>query len=113
MPISEKLSFAGTLLIAIFLIPCFYIDAVNGTNEEQRTYLDKTIDLGYLVENKLLSNRVRIKELVAEIESIKREDKELLQKVLEANGVQLKENEGCDYNLEERRFMFYDIGARR
>jgi hypothetical protein len=107
--LSDKLCLAGIILIVLFLTPCFYIDAVTDTDEEARTFFNKTVDLGYLVEQQLLDNRVKIKKYVAEIEKIKKDDVELLRQVLESNGVRLKENEGCDYNLEKKEFMFYDL----
>jgi len=112
--VPKILYLTGGTLIYVFVILCMTLDVVIGENDKElrdkmQDYFAPTVDMGYLVEKQLLDNRLRIEKLAAEIQNIRNEDTILLRKVLEANGVKLKENEGCDYDLKEKRFMFYDI----
>ena len=107
--LSEAFCLAGTVLIGLFVITCLYIDTITGDDQDIRSVFNKEVDLGYLIERKLIDNQVKIRKLIVEIEKTKKEDVVLLRAVLESNGVHLKENEGCDYDLEKKRFMFYDI----
>jgi len=108
---AERLLYIVTAsIIWTMVITCLFLDAMVGAgNVSSYVNTPSPVELGYLVERKLIEDNIRIKKMMEEVDRIRAEDARLLKGVLEENGIFIKEGEGCDYNFKERRFKFYEI----